>query len=330
MGSPYSVYFDWLYDGADSELPEVVIDNKSKFSIHYLLNLFILNRKVCLYANKYINNFYCIGLSFEDFSKTIKFIIQQFSIQKSDLFHSKFIYDRKDKEIYEIMDRYPYLKYGDIVLLYDRFKKHHNDDYSKKIIKKKSAKQSKISFDNIVAEFKDIKKSCDGCILMDEPMCLFDTNSKTNILNIDIMFIGEAPGIKDIEDGKPFVGKPGKLFRKYIKDYIIKNKLKYFITNSVLCRPINNIMDQKYVSNCSKNLDKVIELVKPKMLVAVGATTMNRLGCEEKISKFHGNSFEYNGLKCFALIHPNALLRNTFSESVYEEDFLKLVSLLRG
>ena len=330
MSNPYSVYFDWLYDGADSELPNIVLENKYKFSVHYLLNLFMSNHKVCRYANKYLNNFYCIGLSFEEFSKTIKFIIQNFNIRKSELFHSKFIHQQKDKEIYKIMKRFPYLKYGDIALLYDDFKKYYDDSYTKKIIKKREKTKTKIKFDEIMEEFRNIKSKCGECALKNQPMCLFDTNSKSNILNVDIMFIGEAPGAEEAKTGKPFVGRSGKLLRKYIKNYIIKNKIKYFIANSVLCRPPNNKIDQSYVKSCSKNLERIIEIVKPKLLVAVGATTMRRLGCNEKISKFHGNTFKYRNLPCFVLIHPAALLRNTFSESVYEQDFDKIIKFLKG
>ena len=324
--NPYSVFFDWLFDGADSEIPDVIIENKSRFSIHYLLNLFMKNRKVCLYVNKYLNNFHCVGLPIEDFFRVIKFVIQQFNLSKFDLFHSKFIHINRDKEILEFISRYPFLKYNEASLIYDKYKSEVINNICSKKISTKKIKKEKLRFEEIIEQFKDIKNSCSECALIKEPLCLFDTNSKSNISNIDIMFVGEAPGKSEAEKGIPFVGASGELLRKYIKEFIIKNKIKFFITNSVLCRPPDNKISPEYVTSCHKNLDKLIEMINPKLIVTVGAISMKRLGMNGKITENHGKIFKYNNKNlCFPLVHPAAILRGVYSENIYKEDFKLLV-----
>jgi len=332
--SPYGVYFDWLYDGADSELPEIVIENKNKFSVHYLLNLFMRSKKACLYVNKYLNNFYCIGMPFEEFSKTIKFMIQQFGLSKFDLFHSKFIYNNRNKEISEISNKYPLLKSYEILLLHEEYKKYYDENtgVSKKISNRKSkTKIDKIKFEDLIAKFKDVKSKCSECALISEPLCLFDTNSKSNVCGVDIMFVGEAPGKNEAEAGVPFVGRSGELLRKYIKEYIVKNKLKYLIGNSVFCRPPDNKINPEYVLSCEKNLDELINTVKPKMLITVGAISMKRFGITGKITDNHGSIFKYDrmNIPCFVLVHPAAILRGVYNEELYKKDFEKLVSIVK-
>ena len=79
---------------------------------------------------------------------------------------------------------------------------------------------------------------CSSCVLLNEPSCILETNSKNDLSKVDIVFIAENPGKKEIEKEVPLVGKSGKEFRKYFNKYI-KNNFKYLLTNCVLCATID-------------------------------------------------------------------------------------------
>jgi len=326
----YNEFYGWLFDGRqDTLIPDQIINEKAKFSLHFLMNLFLKNKTVCFVVNKYLNNYDFAGLEFEDICKILKFLVLRFRIPKTSIFYSKFIYENVNKEISEIICKYPHLKYKEVEMLLDDFKRLCCDSSKSTTTKKHETSQKfKIKFEDMINEFSQIKKNCPGCALLGEPLCLFDTNAKSNVYGIDFLFVGEAPGENEAKEGKPFVGKSGKILRDYIQKFIIKNRLKYFITNSVLCRPPQNKIDVSYVDSCSANLDKVISMLNPKILVAVGSTAMNRLlKIKDGITKIHGQlipSKEYNK-PVFVLLHPSFIVRNACPVSVYDDDFTILI-----
>jgi DNA polymerase len=135
-----------------------------------------------------------------------------------------------------------------------------------------------------------------------------------------IMFIGEAPGFNEDEQGRPFVGRAGKLLEEFLSS-IGKKREEVFITNVVKCRPPNNRQpEEEEIKICtSLYLDKQIELIKPKLIVCLGNVSANyifkKFGLKfESMNKQHGKIFSVSNLflqtKIIATYHPAAILRN--------------------
>ena len=135
-----------------------------------------------------------------------------------------------------------------------------------------------------------------------------------------IMFIGEAPGFNEDEQGRPFVGRAGKLLEEFLTS-IGKKREEVFITNVVKCRPPNNRQpEEEEIKICtSLYLDKQIELIKPKLMVCLGNVSASyifkKFGLKfESMNKVHGKIFSVSNLfiqtKVIATYHPAAILRN--------------------
>jgi len=135
-----------------------------------------------------------------------------------------------------------------------------------------------------------------------------------------IMFIGEAPGFNEDEQGRPFVGRAGKLLEEFLTS-IGKKREEVFITNVVKCRPPNNRQpEEEEIKVCtSLYLEKQIEVIKPKLIVCLGNISANyifkKFGLKfESMNKSHGKVFSVSNLfiqaKVIATYHPAAILRN--------------------
>ena len=160
-------------------------------------------------------------------------------------------------------------------------------------------------------------KSCDKC-----PLHKIRKNAVPGEGNwkSKIMFIGEAPGFNEDEQGRPFVGRAGKLLEDFLSS-IGKRREEVFITNVVKCRPPNNRQpEEEEIKICtSLYLDKQIELIKPKLIVCLGNVSANyifkKFGLKfESMNKQHGKIFSVSNLflqtKIIATYHPAAILRN--------------------
>ena len=115
--------------------------------------------------------------------------------------------------------------------------------------------------------------------------------------NADILFIGEAPGRNEDLQGKPFVGRAGKILDTLLKTIDLKRN-QIFIGNILKCRPTNNRNPLKNeIDACSDFLDKQIDLINPKIIVTLGNFSTQYIFKkfnlkEEKISKIHGKLFK--------------------------------------
>ncbi|MFA6963124.1 MAG: uracil-DNA glycosylase [Patescibacteria group bacterium] len=145
-----------------------------------------------------------------------------------------------------------------------------------------------------------------------------------------VMFIGEAPGANEDKEGIPFCGAAGKFLDEMLAS-IELDRDKIFITNSVKCRPPENRDpedDEKSV--CRPYLEKQIELIKPRLIVALGrhaATTL--LPGMPGISKIHGKALKRpNGIVYLPLYHPAAALHNGGLRSTLISDFQKIPAIL--
>jgi len=131
--------------------------------------------------------------------------------------------------------------------------------------------------------------------------------------NADLMFVGEAPGAYEDELGRPFVGRAGELLTKIINNVLELDRSDVYIANIVKCRPPNNATPTPEIANtCKGYLFKQIEFIKPKIIVALGATAYKYLtnDLDAKITRIRGNMIEWGGIKLMPTYHPSYLLRN--------------------
>ena len=144
-----------------------------------------------------------------------------------------------------------------------------------------------------------------------------------------IMIVGEGPGQKEDELGKPFVGDAGNLLNKMLNAIKIERK-KVYITNVVNYRPPNNRKpEQSEINRYSKHLREHISIINPKILILMGSTAMEAiLGINKKISKERGQWKEViikqKNFKTIVTFHPAYLLRKPDQKKFSWED-LKII-----
>ena len=126
-----------------------------------------------------------------------------------------------------------------------------------------------------------------------------------------LMFVGEGPGQTEDETGRPFVGRAGELLTQIIEAVELQRN-DVFIANVVKCRPPQNrkpLPDE--IAACSTDLERQIELVQPRVLVALGATAAEAmLRVKKSLTELRGRVHSYRGIPLVVTYHPAALLRN--------------------
>jgi len=127
----------------------------------------------------------------------------------------------------------------------------------------------------------------------------------------ELMFAGEAPGADEDQQGEPFVGRAGQLLNNMIKAMGVTREQVY-IANVVKCRPPSNRTPERdECDTCSPFLMRQIAVVKPKVIVALGAVAAkNLLAVESSLSSLRGRWHEYRGCKLAVTYHPAYLLRD--------------------
>jgi uracil-DNA glycosylase family 4 len=126
-----------------------------------------------------------------------------------------------------------------------------------------------------------------------------------------LMFVGEGPGADEDASGVPFVGKAGQLLNNMIGAMGLKRESVY-IANIVKCRPPKNRVPEPVEANtCSQFLLGQIDIVQPKVIVALGATAaMYLLGVKQPLATLRGQWHDVRGAKCAVTYHPAFLLRD--------------------
>jgi DNA polymerase len=135
-------------------------------------------------------------------------------------------------------------------------------------------------------------------------------------INSPIMFVGEAPGADEDEQGEPFVGRAGQLLSKIIEAMGFSRDTVY-IANILKCRPDtpgqsagNRPPTPEEIQRCLPYLNAQIDLIKPKAIIALGATAVAGLfGKSAPISKIRGQFMEFRGIPVMPTFHPSYLLR---------------------
>jgi uracil-DNA glycosylase family 4 len=144
----------------------------------------------------------------------------------------------------------------------------------------------------------------------------------------DILFIGEAPGWHEDQQGRPFVGPAGKYLDELLALISLERKQVY-IANVIKCRPTDNRDPLPVeIANCRKWLDRQIELIRPKIIVTLGRYSMARFFPGKSISKIHGTVQKRDNTLYYAMYHPAAALHQQSLRPIIETDMLKIPSLL--
>ena len=171
-------------------------------------------------------------------------------------------------------------------------------------------------------ELEESIKNCKNCKLC---------NNRTNIVfgegnkNADVMFIGEGPGADEDAEGRPFVGKAGKLMNNAFEGIGIKRE-EVYIANIVKCRPPNNRNpEEDETASCLNYLRNQVILIKPKIIVLLGSVALkNILGKEYGITAARGKWIEKKDIIYMPTWHPAALLRDENKKIEFWND-LKMV-----
>ncbi len=147
--------------------------------------------------------------------------------------------------------------------------------------------------------------------------------------NADLMLVGEAPGAEEDAQGEPFVGRAGQLLNAML--YAIKlTREDIFIANVIKCRPPDNRNpNNNEMASCNNFLQQQIELIKPKLLVAVGGVAAQHLlDTTTPIGQLRGQQFKYNDIPLIATYHPAYLLRKPSEKRKSWQDLQFIVNSL--
>jgi DNA polymerase len=127
----------------------------------------------------------------------------------------------------------------------------------------------------------------------------------------ELMFIGEAPGADEDQQGEPFVGRAGQLLNNMIKAMGLRREDVY-IANIIKCRPPGNRTPERdECETCSPFLMRQIAAIKPKAIVALGAVAAKTLlAINAPMTEFRGRWFDFRGTKLAVTYHPAFLLRD--------------------
>ena len=183
--------------------------------------------------------------------------------------------------------------------------------------------------DALAAVKTDIGPQCDRCKLhtLGRRQVVFGVGNP----NADLMFVGEAPGADEDIQGEPFVGKAGQLLTKII-EAIGLTRDDVYIANVIKCRPPNNRNPEPdEVEQCEPFLFRQVDVIKPKVIVALGKFAAQcLLKTETPISRLRGQEFTYREAILIPTFHPAYLLRNPSSKREVWEDMKKVRAILNA
>jgi DNA polymerase len=170
-------------------------------------------------------------------------------------------------------------------------------------------------------ELKEAVRSCTACGLCKQrKQTVFGVGNES----APWLFVGEGPGAEEDEQGEPFVGQGGRLLDSMLGATGLKRGREVYIANVVKCRPPGNrTPTPEEIAACAGYLDRQIELIAPKLIVALGKTAAIRLlGTEASIASLRGRVHQYRGTPVIVTYHPAYLLRSLPEKSKAWEDLV--------
>ena len=143
-----------------------------------------------------------------------------------------------------------------------------------------------------------------------------------------ILFIGEAPGWHEDQQGRPFVGPAGHFLDELLASIGLSRKY-FYIANVVKCRPPSNRDPlPSEMRACRKWLDRQIEIIKPKLIVTLGRYSLAQFFPGDVIGKVRGTARKKQGVIYYIMYHPAAALHQQSLRRIIEEDMRKIPFLL--
>ena len=177
-----------------------------------------------------------------------------------------------------------------------------------------------------LAEFDQSLRDCQECRLASgRTQVVFGTGNP----QATIMFVGEAPGFHEDQQGIPFVGAAGKLLTELLESVGL-SRSEIYIANVIKCRPPNNRNPEPdEVDTCKPFLLQQIQIIQPKLVCSLGNfATQTLLEKKIGITKVRGQVFRLPEFILFPLFHPAAALHQGNLMAPLREDFQKLKSVL--
>lgn len=143
-----------------------------------------------------------------------------------------------------------------------------------------------------------------------------------------IVFVGEAPGFHEDQQGRPFVGAAGQFLNELLNSIGLKRS-EVYICNVIKCRPPGNRDPLPVeIKNCQRWLDLQIELISPKLIVSLGRYSLAKFFPGDAISKVHGKARRQDNVIYYAMYHPAAALHQASLRQTIEADMRKIPELL--
>jgi uracil-DNA glycosylase family 4 len=144
----------------------------------------------------------------------------------------------------------------------------------------------------------------------------------------DLLFIGEAPGWHEDQQGRPFVGPAGQFLDQLLASIGLRRE-EVYIANVIKCRPPQNRDPlPEEIQNCRKWLDRQIEIIQPQMIITLGRYSLARYFPNQSISKIHGKPRKSGGVIYYPMYHPAAALHQGSLRRTIEADMLRIPQIL--
>jgi len=144
----------------------------------------------------------------------------------------------------------------------------------------------------------------------------------------ELLFIGEAPGWHEDQQGRPFVGPAGAFLDQLLASIGLSREQVY-IANVIKCRPLGNRDPlPAEIQACRKWLDHQIEIIHPRMIVTLGRYSLARYFPNESISKIHGKARKEGDIIYYPMYHPAAALHQGSLRQIIEADMLRIPKIL--
>jgi uracil-DNA glycosylase family 4 len=144
----------------------------------------------------------------------------------------------------------------------------------------------------------------------------------------DLLFIGEAPGWHEDQQGRPFVGPAGQFLDQLLASIGLRRE-EVYIANVIKCRPPQNRDPlPAEIQSCRKWLDRQIEIIQPQMIVTLGRYSLARYFPNQSISKIHGKPRKSGDVIYYPMYHPAAALHQGSLRRTIEADMLKIPQIL--
>jgi uracil-DNA glycosylase len=189
------------------------------------------------------------------------------------------------------------------------------------VIPAEAGSQAKRASDASWSELRVLVSECRACgLCRQRKQAVFGVGAE----NAPWLFVGEGPGAEEDAQGDPFVGPAGKLLDGMLAAIGCQRGREVYIANVVKCRPPGNRNPTaEEAAACAPFLDRQIELVAPKLIVALGKVAAARLlGTDASIAAMRGKVHHYRGIPVVVTYHPAYLLRSLTEKAKAWEDLL--------